>query len=127
MRYKKRWFSHLITYPFLFAPLIPMTLTDLITEIYHRISFPLYGLPYIKRSEYIIFDRQRLSYLNWFQKIACVYCGYANGLAAYTGAIAGATEQYWCSIIHKTGNKQPHQKNFLPYGDEKAYRDFIDK
>lgn len=104
-----------------------MAILEIFGEMYHRICFPLYGLPYVKRSEYIVIDRHKLQYLNWFQKIACVYCGYVNGIFRYASAIAGQTERYWCGIIHSRGTKQPHQKNFLPYGDEKAYKNFINK
>lgn len=127
MKYKTRWLRHLISYPFLFVLIVPIVLIDLMGEIYHRISFPLYSLPYIKRSEYIVIDRHKLKYLNWFQKICCVYCGYANGYTRYASAIASETERYWCGIIHKQGKMQPHQKDFLPYDDEQAYKEFLNK
>jgi hypothetical protein len=128
MEYKKyhksRWFRHWISVPFIWMMLIPMIIFDFFLEIYHRVCFPLYGISNVNRSEYIRLDRQRLSYLTWYDKINCSYCGYANGLMHYGTRIAGDTEKYWCGIKHEPvkGFKEPeHQKNFLKYGDEKSY------
>jgi hypothetical protein len=110
--------------------IIPLVITDLCAEIYHRISFPLYGIPYVRRSKYIIIDRHRLQYLSFFQKLGCVYCGYANGLIAYVERIAGDTENYWCGIKHKYNTDdffQPHQKNFLNYDDPEKFDEMVKK
>ncbi|MBI4117569.1 MAG: hypothetical protein HY453_00595 [Parcubacteria group bacterium] len=104
--------------------LIPTLFLDICMEIYHRICFPLYGLPYVKRSNYILIDRHRLQYLTFLQKIGCAYCGYANGVYNYAVEIAARTEQYWCGIMHekKKGFIPPkHHANFLPYGDREAF------
>lgn len=115
---------HIFTTPFVLVLIVPLALLDLFVEIYHRICFPCYGLPYIRRSQYIVIDRHRLSYLGPLSKIFCAYCGYANGLLAYMSAIAAATESYFCHIQHekKAGRHQPtHHQQFLEYGDEKSY------
>jgi len=107
---------------------IPIVLLDITIEIYHQIAFRLYAIPLNDRRKYIRIDRQKLEYLENFDKFWCVYCGYANGFLAYAVKIAGDTEKYWCGIKHKEGGgyiPQPHQADFLPYGDEKAYRDFL--
>lgn len=67
-------------------------------------------------------DRHKLSYLKPVEKINCVYCGYANGIAAYATKIVGETEAYWCGIKHKREVHQAHQKNFAKYGDEKDFK-----
>lgn len=116
--------------PFIWSIALPLIILDFFLEIYHHVAFPLYGIPIVKRSNYIRIDRQKLSYLSFADKINCTYCGYANGFAAYMVRIAGDTEKYWCGIKHKEGSgyvPQPHQKDFLPYGDEKAYKDFVEK
>jgi hypothetical protein len=113
----------IIFIPFAFA-------TDFLIETYHRLCFPFYGFKYISRKKYIRIDRHRLSYLNWFEKVGCAYCGYVNGLAAYWVAIASATETYWCGIRHKyvKGFIPPqHHKTFLKYGDEKAFEKLLKK
>lgn len=113
--------------PFIWGMLVPLVVLDFFLEIYHRVAFPLYGIPIVKRSNYIRIDRQKLSYLSPIDKLSCMYCGYANGFAAYMVKIGGDTEKYWCGIKHKEGGgyvPQPHQKDFLPYDDEQAFKDF---
>jgi len=105
-------------------PLVPLLVLDLAVELYHRLCFPLYRMPYVDRRKYIQIDRHRLEYLNLLEKIGCVYCGYANGLLRYSAAIAGITELYWCDIRHqkRQGFIEPeHHKTFLVYGDEAAF------
>jgi hypothetical protein len=125
LKTKNRALRHWVSFPFIFSCIIPLVITDLWIEIYHRICFPLYGLKYIKRSRYIRIDRQKLSYLTALQKIGCMYCGYANGVIAYWVQIAGATERYWCGIKHKEGNfvSPEHHKNFAKYGDKKDFEE----
>ena len=127
MEYKRTYnfFRNLIGTPFIWSVLIPLVLLDIVIEIYHRICFPLYHLPIVRRSTYIKFDRYKLPYLKWWEKMGCLYCDYANGLLRYSTAIASETEKYWCSIRHE---KDPnyiepeHHKYFIEYGDEKSYR-----
>ncbi|MFA6215473.1 MAG: hypothetical protein WC768_02820 [Patescibacteria group bacterium] len=121
--YVKRFFGHAVSIPFIWLPFLVLIVLDLCAEIYHQVCFPIYNIPKVKRSEYIlIFDRNKLQYLNWFEKINCMYCGYVNGLLAYQKEIAGRTEKYWCGVRHenKPGFKpQPHQidQNFAQFGD----------
>ncbi len=129
-RKKRRTIRHIISMPFIWGVLPAFIALDILIEIYHRLCFPLYGMKYIKRSHYIVFDRHKLKYLKWYDKINCAYCEYANGLLHYASQITGQTEQYWCAIKHfpKKGYKEPpHHKNFLKYGDEKSYRKLYGK
>ncbi len=124
----QRHFQHILTMPFIYFMIIPSVFLDISLEIYHRICFPLYGLKYIKRKEYIRVDRHKLKYLNIRDRIHCMYCGYVNGLMHYAMTIAGRTEWYWCGIRHKKGKKfhaPIHQDDFLPYNNEKAYKEFL--
>jgi len=118
----------LLLMPLLWTLIIPLMVTDIWIEMYHRILFPLYKLPYVKRSDYIqIMDRARLPYLNIIQKIYCMYCGYANGIVRYRVQIAGETEHYRCGIQHQKRKNfivEEHQKDFAKYGDK---NDFIKK
>lgn len=83
----------------------------------------------VKRAEYIlVMDRNKLQYLNFFEKLGCMYCGYANGLLVYMKEVAGRTEKYWCGIMHegKTGFKPQvyqEQENFARYNDKKDFDD----
>lgn len=124
-KYNNRRLRHWLSFPFIWMMIFPLIILDFFMEIYHRICFPLYGIKVIKRKNYIRIDRYKLSYLKWYDKINCAYCGYANGLLNYATKIAGETEKYWCGIRHspsKTFIEPEHHKKFLKYGDEKAYK-----
>lgn len=119
--------KHLISFPFIWAPLLPMLLLHLFIEIYHRIAFPLYGLDYVNIKKYIRFDRSKLGYIMWTEKIGCLYCSYMNGILAYFVEIAGRTERYWCGIKHKEDSvfvEPIHQQAFANYND---LQDFYQK
>lgn len=119
-----------ITMPVIYSVFFPVVLLDLFVEIYHRICFPIYGIPLVKRSDYIKIDRHKLSYLSLVQKIACAYCGYVNGFLAYAVAVAGETEKYWCSIRHeemKNFKTPKHHAKFIPFDDEKSFKEFTEK
>lgn len=125
LKHKHRRIRHIISLPILWSALIPIIILDLWAELYHRTCFPLYGMKYEKRSKHLKIDRHKLKYLSFNQKLGCMYCGYANGLASYFTAIAARTEQYWCGIMHEKDKnfKAPkHHKNFVKYGDEKAFK-----
>ena len=132
MKYRKyqksRFWWHLLSAPFIFAMIVPLVILDIGIEIYHRICFPLYGIAYGSRSKYISLDRMKLSYLDGMEKVFCAYCSYANGLLPYSAKIAGETEKYWCGIRHpekKDFIEPPHHKDFLPNGDEAAFKEFL--
>jgi hypothetical protein len=130
MQYVKKPFlflKNIIIIPLIVSIVIPMILLDLWVEIYHRICFPLYRRPYVKRKKYIKIDRHKLSYLAWYEKIGCAYCGYANGLAPYWVKMAGETEKYWCSIKHQEDDsfiEPEHHKDFAEYNNKE---DFFNK
>jgi hypothetical protein len=98
----------------------PYFLLDLAILQYQAIYFEITGIPKLKRSDYVIFDRAKLSKLNFGQKVNCVYCEYVNGMSAYAKAIANQTEIYSCAIKHHTmAEGQEHQKEFFDYADYK--------
>jgi len=124
-KHPKRFFLHLIAAPFIYSMGIPLVIFDIWLEVYHRICFPCYSLPYVKRTNYIRIDRQKLKYLSIVEIMNCMYCGYANGLINYARVISGETERYWCGIKHKSGGgfvEPEHHKDFLEFGDETSYR-----
>lgn len=125
---KYLWTADIRSYiaaPFIYALIIPLLILDLFISTYQIICFPLFGIPRVKRSSYIIFDRAHLAYLNLFEKINCAYCSYGNGLVAFTREIAGRTEQYWCPIKHakRAYLSHPYYKKFSEYGDAKNYQE----
>jgi hypothetical protein len=113
-----------LTAPVIYAGWIPFLLMDLFVTVYQWICFPVYGIPRVKRSEYLVFDREDLPYLNAIEKFNCFYCSYGNGVAAYTREVAARTEQYWCPIKHARRLRDAHGRypHFFDHGDAEAYR-----
>ncbi|MGA8143270.1 MAG: hypothetical protein WB987_05205 [Candidatus Acidiferrales bacterium] len=118
-----------LTAPFIYACVIPFLLLDVFVTVYQAFSFPIYGIPKVPRDSYILFDRGKLCYLNFLERLNCQYCAYANGLIAYVTEVAARTEQHWCPIKHARRIPSPHSRysHFLPYGDASAYRERIDE
>jgi hypothetical protein len=114
----------LLTAPAVYSVIVPIALLDLWVTIYQHICFRAYGVARVRRADYIVIDRNHLSYLNWIEAMNCVYCSYANGVVAYAREIAGRTELYWCPIKHALRVKDPHLHyfEFLEYGDADGYR-----
>jgi hypothetical protein len=115
---------NLLTAPIIYSLIVPILLLDVWMSAYQAICFRVYGIARVRRSAYIVIDRQHLAYLNAIEKLNCVYCGYANGVFAYIREIAGRTEQYWCPIRHARRVRAPHPlyRHFIDYGDAEGYR-----
>jgi hypothetical protein len=118
-----------LTAPLIYSLSVILLLLDLSVSIYQVICFPIYGIKRVKRSDYLIFDRRHLAYLNILEKINCGYCSYANGLIGYVREIAARTEQYWCPIKHAERIRAAHPRysHFLDYGDAERYHDHQQK
>lgn len=101
---------NVVSAPFIYAMVVPFVMLDLFVTTYQAICFPLYRIPKVKRSNYIIVDRHNLGYLNIIEKLNCVFCGYADGLLAYTRQILSRTEMYWCPIKHARKVLDPHRR-----------------
>ena len=118
-----------LTAPVIYSMIIPAVIMDIFVTIYQALCFPAYGIGKVKREEYIIIDRHKLSYLNILQKLNCVYCGYFNGLMGYVREVSSRTEQYWCPIRHSRLPKGVHDRylNFIEYGDGKEIQKEIQR
>jgi hypothetical protein len=121
--------KHILSVPFIWLCLIPAVFMDIVVSLYQAVCFPIYGIPKVKRQDYLIFDRQYLQYLNLIEKFNCAYCSYFNGLVAYIQEIAARTEQFWCPIKHAQRLKKLHSRyqHFLEYGDAEGYRIYLEK
>jgi hypothetical protein len=115
---------NIVSAPFIYAMVVPFLLLDLAIWAYQAICFPLYRIPRVRRSRYIVIDRHRLSYLNSIEKLNCVYCGYANGLMSYVREVVARTEQYWCPVKHARKVLDPHRRyaRFADFGDSEGYQ-----
>jgi len=114
----------ILTAPAIYALIIPVLLLDLFVAIYQTVCFPVYGIPRVRRVDYMAFDREQLGYLNIIEKLNCAYCAYANGVFAYVREVGSRTEQYWCPIKHARRVLGAHARygSFVDYGDGDAYR-----
>jgi hypothetical protein len=118
---------NILTVPIIWFCIIPAVFMDLVASTYQFICFKVYNIPKVKRNDYIVIDRQSLSYLNPIEKLNCVYCGYFNGLIAYVQEIAARTEQFWCPIKHarELGTIHKRYHKFLDYGDHQEYQNSL--
>jgi hypothetical protein len=118
-----------LTAPLIYAILVPMVVLDLAMMLYQAVCFPIYGIPKVRRRDYLVFDREELPYLNFLEKMHCGYCSYANGLAAFFREVTGRTEQYWCPIKHARRIRDAHGRypHFFEYGDAEAYRKGLER
>ncbi len=120
---------HLLASPLVYAMVIPAILFDIILFVYQQVIFRIFKFKFIKRSDYILFDRQYLGYLNSIEKLNCLYCSYFNGLMQYAAAIAGRTELYFCPIKHakKVAYQHDYYDEFFSYGDEDKYQEKLEE
>ena len=136
-RLNKKWlpsyllqgsFLAYLTAPIIYSGIVPFALLDLFLSIYQGICFPVYGVPKVRRADYIVYDRASLKYLNLLERLNCLYCSYGNGVIAFAAEVAGRTEQHWCPIKHASRIRSPHSRysHFFDYGDSEQYREKID-
>lgn len=116
--------QNLITGPIIYSMIVPLLLTDLFVSFYQMTCFPIYGIKKVRRGDYIIFDRQHLSYLNFIEKFHCSYCAYGSGMISYVSEIIARTEQYFCPIKHARKILGTHKRyaRFLDYGEAENYQ-----
>jgi hypothetical protein len=115
--------QNLITGPIIYIMVFPLMMLDLCVSFYQFTCFPIYGITKVRRSDYIVFDRHRLGYLNFIEKFHCLYCEYGNGLMGYMREILARTEEYFCPIkhAHKILGTHARYNRFLDYGDAANY------
>lgn len=114
---------NILTAPVIYSGFIPFIMLDIFLNVYQTVCFPIYGIPKVGRSEYLVFDREDLPYLNIIEKFNCFYCSYGNGISAFAREIAARTEQYWCPIKHARRIKAAHGRypKFFEFGDAESY------
>lgn len=119
-----RWFltvrpQNYLTAPIIYGMAVPLLLIDLTVWFYQFSCFPVYGIPKVRRADYIVIDHQHLAYLNSVEKFHCVYCSYASGVFAFAREVTARTEQYFCPIKHARKILSAHRRYacFLDYGE----------
>ena len=115
--------QNLITGPIIYSMAIPLLMLDACVSFYQAVCFPIYRVTKVRRSDYIVFDRRHLGYLNFIEKFHCTYCEYGTGLMGYMSEILARTEQYFCPIkhAHKILGTHSRYDRFLDYGEADAY------
>lgn len=115
--------QNLITGPLIYSMVVPMLMMDMCVSFYQWACFPIYGINKVKRSDYLVFDRRHLGYLNIIEKFHCTYCEYGNGLMGYISEILARTEQYFCPIKHarKILGTHSRYRRFLAFGEASDY------
>ena len=113
-----------LTAPVIYSMIVPFVLLDVFVTIFQTICFPVYRIEKVRRADFITFDRKHLAYLNWLEKLNCMYCFYGNGLLAYAREIAGRTEKHWCPIKHakRMEGLHVHYSEFVDYGDAAGFQ-----
>jgi hypothetical protein len=113
-----------LTAPVIYFCLFPFLFLDACVTFYQFVCFPVYGVPKVRRSDYLIYDRGNLKYLNLLERLNCFYCSYGNGVIAYVREVVGRTEQHWCPIKHARKMLASHSRyaHFLDYGEAREYR-----
>ena len=119
----------ILSAPAIYALIIPFLMLDVFVMVYQIVCFPVYGIPRVRRSDYLAFDRGQLAFLNAIEKLNCAYCSYANGVIAYVREVASRTEEYWCPIKHARRVLGVHARygSFVDYGDGDAYRHDLER
>jgi len=117
-------FINVLFSPVIYFQIVPLLLLDLAVSVYQSIIFPVYGITKVPREDFIVVDRHHLPYLNGIEKLNCAFCGYANGLLAYSREIAGRSEEYWCPIKHARQTKGQHRRyfGFAEFGDAQGFQ-----
>lgn len=122
----KAWviFKNIVSMPFIYGLFFPTAVFHFFLELYHQVSFRLYGIPLVRMDDYFVFDRGFLSYLNWLEKLDCFYCSYFNCLISYAQEIGGRTERFWCPIKHARKMKGVHAQysQFIDYLDAEDFQ-----
>lgn len=115
----------ILAIPFIYSMFVPTLILDFFLLIYQNVAFRLYNIPFVKRNEYITYDRKELDYLNIIQKTNCLYCSYVNWLFSYAVEIAWRTERYWCPIKSAKKMKWWHdwQEYFADYWSPEWFKE----
>lgn len=56
---------NVLSAPFIYAMIVPISLLDLTMTLYQWVCFPLYGIERVARRRYLVVDRQQLDYAEY--------------------------------------------------------------
>jgi hypothetical protein len=126
---RKSELRNIASAPFIYLMIVPFVMLDVLLFVYQSVCFPLYRIPKVRRSNYVVVDRHHLGYLNAIEKVNCMFCGYVDGLLSYTRQIVSRTEMYWCPIKHARKVLEPHRRysRFTDFGVGEDYEAHVDE
>ena len=113
----------ILSMPFIYFLIVPFLLLDFCVTVYKHICFPFWGIETVRRADHVILDRKHLPFLNWRQKLNCLYCDYAQGVLAYVRAVTSSTEHFWCPVKHKT-NLHNQTGSYDRYAEHEGTKDY---
>jgi hypothetical protein len=113
-----------LTAPFAYAFVVPLFMLDASLWLYQHVCFPVLRIAKVPRGRYIVFDRERLTYLGPVRKLSCRYCSYATGVMAYATEVLARSEQYFCPIKHMRPPESQHSRyaHFAEFGSASSLR-----
>jgi hypothetical protein len=126
---RKSELRNIVSAPFIYVMTVPFVMLDVFLFVYQSVCFPLYRIPKVRRSNYVVVDRHHLGYLNVIEKMNCMFCGYVDGLLSYTRQIVSRTEMYWCPIKHARKVLDPHRRyaRFTDFGAGEDYEAHVNE
>ena len=99
----------ILSAPVIYAGWIPFLLIDLFVTTYQAICFPIYRIPKVKRSDYLV-RPCRSALPERHRKIQLFLLFIRQWRAAYFREVAARTEQYWCPIKHARRVRSAHDR-----------------
>ena len=72
-----------LTAPVIYSLIVPLAIVDLWVSFNQAICFRESRIERVRRSDFILFDRRHLGYLNRFEALNCMFCSYAHGLIGF--------------------------------------------
>ncbi|MCA9369577.1 MAG: hypothetical protein H6774_02880 [Pseudomonadales bacterium] len=98
----------------IYSMVFPLVVMDAFLFFYQKIFFGFLQIPQIDRDQYVKFDRWNMTGLDFFQRVHCAYCDYANGLIDFARAVTRQTEIHTCAIQYSdTRQSDPARSEYL--------------
>jgi len=118
-------FKYVLSMPFIYGMIVPFVIMHIGLQVYQQVCFRIYRIPRVKSKDYFVYDRHLLPYLNWLEKINCLYCSYGVNILLFGMEIAARTERYWCPIKYAKRIDDTHSQysKFVDYLDAKDFRE----
>jgi hypothetical protein len=105
---RKSELRNVVSAPFVYAMIIPFAILDGFLFVFQSVCFPLYRIPKVRRSNFVVLDRHHLGYLNVVERMNCIFvatpmgCWRIRGKSSLapkcTGARSSTPARFWIRI-----------------------------